>query len=246
MLKILECFSNRLGVIVLGGLAGVAVLLTGAIWSGQAQASRVPSGFTSTIVSAATGECLVIVGNSGDIELRSCNDSTSKDFSFAESSGRTRTYMLGRTQNQSCLQRDSQNAVAHHALTSGPCLDLQFRQFRLRPVADNAYQIEAGGTPFCVEASDSTSGSVIDTFLNVCRDDLSQHWLIAGAIEHVDTDGDNIPDSRDLDDDNDGIVDILEGNGLVDSDQDRIPDSLDIDSDNDGIPDIVEAQPTMK
>ena len=50
----------------------------------------------------------------------------------------------------------------------------------------------------------------------------------------VDTDGDGIFDILDDDDDNDGISDIDEGDGLVDTDGDGIPDSLDTDSDADG------------
>ncbi|MCF6297152.1 MAG: gliding motility-associated C-terminal domain-containing protein, partial [Flavobacteriaceae bacterium] len=60
----------------------------------------------------------------------------------------------------------------------------------------------------------------------------------------IDTDGDNVPDVIDIDDDNDGILDTVEGNGITNSDGDLFPDSLDIDSDNDGIPDNIEAQPT--
>ena len=58
----------------------------------------------------------------------------------------------------------------------------------------------------------------------------------------------------DIDDDNDGILDVVEDPDLdgdgdpltdpMDSDGDGIPDHLDIDSDNDGIPDNVEGQPT--
>ncbi|MDP5077922.1 MAG: gliding motility-associated C-terminal domain-containing protein, partial [Nonlabens sp.] len=57
-----------------------------------------------------------------------------------------------------------------------------------------------------------------------------------------DNDGDGIPDVDDIDDDNDGILDVLEGGG--DSDNDGIPDWFDQDSDNDGIPDNVESQTT--
>lgn len=57
-----------------------------------------------------------------------------------------------------------------------------------------------------------------------------------------DTDFDNIINYFDLDDDNDGILDIHEGNRDLDSDGDNIPDSFDIDSDNDGIIDIIEWQ----
>ncbi len=56
----------------------------------------------------------------------------------------------------------------------------------------------------------------------------------------VDTDRDGVPNVIDLDDDNDGILDSVEGNG--DTDGDGIANSLDIDADNDGIVDNVEAQ----
>ncbi|MCB0485688.1 MAG: hypothetical protein KDC47_05795, partial [Flavobacteriaceae bacterium] len=54
----------------------------------------------------------------------------------------------------------------------------------------------------------------------------------------VDTDGDGVPDIGDQDDDNDGILDIVEG--IIDTDGDGITNNLDLDSDNDGILDIVE------
>ncbi|WP_132644050.1 T9SS type A sorting domain-containing protein [Roseivirga ehrenbergii] len=56
----------------------------------------------------------------------------------------------------------------------------------------------------------------------------------------LDTDGDGVPDSIDIDDDNDGIKDVDEGEA-TDTDGDGIPNSLDLDSDNDGIFDIIEA-----
>ena len=56
----------------------------------------------------------------------------------------------------------------------------------------------------------------------------------------TDSDGDNVVNGIDLDDDNDGIPDASEAAG--DFDSDGLANSLDIDSDNDGIPDNVEAQ----
>lgn len=58
-----------------------------------------------------------------------------------------------------------------------------------------------------------------------------------------DSDGDSILDRDDLDDDNDGIADLLEqNNGAdVDTDNDGIVDRLDLDSDNDGILDVQES-----
>ncbi|CAA6822264.1 MAG: internalin, putative [uncultured Sulfurovum sp.] len=59
----------------------------------------------------------------------------------------------------------------------------------------------------------------------------------------LDSDLDGIPDSYDLDDDNDGIMDVVEENGVtdLDTDSDGVPDRLDLDSDNDGILDLLES-----
>lgn len=56
----------------------------------------------------------------------------------------------------------------------------------------------------------------------------------------LDTDGDGIRNSIDIDDDGDRIPDLLEAG--VDTDGDGDEDSVDTDSDNDGIPDDIEAQ----
>jgi hypothetical protein len=60
------------------------------------------------------------------------------------------------------------------------------------------------------------------------------------TIPTIDFDGDGVADAFDADDDNDGILDTDEGNGLTDTDGDGNPDSQDRDSDNDGIPDTKE------
>ncbi|NJN35449.1 MAG: hypothetical protein HC817_15510 [Saprospiraceae bacterium] len=57
-----------------------------------------------------------------------------------------------------------------------------------------------------------------------------------------DTDGDNVPDALDVDDDNDGIYDVAEGS--TDTDADGISNCFDLDSDGDGVPDNIEAQTT--
>lgn len=64
------------------------------------------------------------------------------------------------------------------------------------------------------------------------------------AVTSNDSDGDQVVDTVDVDDDNDGITDINEiaGNGQdVDTDRDGIPDRLDLDSDNDGVLDWQES-----
>lgn len=65
-----------------------------------------------------------------------------------------------------------------------------------------------------------------------------------GLQIQADFDGDEIPDGDDLDNDNDGIPDLVEG--TVDTDGDLTPDARDFDSDGDGIADFIEAgnQPT--
>ncbi|MEZ5533979.1 MAG: cadherin domain-containing protein [Thiolinea sp.] len=61
----------------------------------------------------------------------------------------------------------------------------------------------------------------------------------ATPVEIVsDTDGDGIPDATDLDNDNDGFLDVDEG--TADTDGDGVTDNFDRDSDNDGIPDVTE------
>ncbi|WP_139958720.1 T9SS type A sorting domain-containing protein [Flavicella sediminum] len=87
------------------------------------------------------------------------------------------------------------------------------------------------------------------------------------ALELLDTDGDGIDDNIDIDDDNDGILDVDESGGNdpngdsdgdklpnyldpdssynYDTDNDGISNHIDLDSDGDGIPDNIEAQPTL-
>lgn len=76
--------------------------------------------------------------------------------------------------------------------------------------------------------------------------------LISG---YPDTDNDGIPNDEDIDDDNDGILDVVEDSNAdndnnplsnpTDSDNDGIYNFLDLDSDGDGIPDNIEAQSTL-
>jgi hypothetical protein len=65
--------------------------------------------------------------------------------------------------------------------------------------------------------------------------------FVITVVPSADHDGDGICDNMDLDSDNDGIPDVLEGGDLLDSDGDGVPDRFDLDSDNDGIYDVLEA-----
>jgi hypothetical protein len=130
------------------------------------------------------------------------------------------------------------------------------RDFRDRD-SDNdgiADLVEAGGT-------DTNGDGIVDNFSDSNGDGLadsvdpttggvplnpnldSDGNGLADRLDNGDFDGDSIPDSADLDDDDDGILDTVEQNGdpTRDTDGDGLPDSFDLDSDNDGIADLVEA-----
>ena len=79
--------------------------------------------------------------------------------------------------------------------------------------------------------------AIISTKSFNCGDDIITLPLKLTVLPDNDRDG--IADSDDVDDDNDGIFDYLEGNG--DTDGDGIPNSFDLDSDGDGCDDVIEA-----
>jgi|GEM_PF-6526182 len=91
---------------------------------------------------------------------------------------------------------------------------------------------------FSIDSSISASVAVDRFELRMNIDDCDP--ALSG---NLDTDLDQVSDVCDLDDDNDGITDAVEGY-FIDTDFDNIINRLDLDSDNDGIPDNVEAQPT--
>lgn len=66
-----------------------------------------------------------------------------------------------------------------------------------------------------------------------------REWRSKTEHEKIDSDNDDIPNNQDLDDDNDGILDIFDSKPL-DHDDDGIIDSLDSDDDDDGIDDSKE------
>ncbi|MCK5881320.1 MAG: OmpA family protein, partial [Sinobacterium sp.] len=92
------------------------------------------------------------------------------------------------------------------------------------------------------ELFDTDSDGAIDETADIDRDGIMD--VVDGDLARFgsgltgDTDGDGVLDHNDLDDDNDGILDIHEGHG--DADNDGVIDRLDRDSDSDGIPDSQE------
>ena len=91
-------------------------------------------------------------------------------------------------------------------------------------------------------ATDTDSDGITDSYdVNATGGTDANNDGIDDAItvaDITDTDGDGISDQVDVDSDNDGIPDALEGS--TDTDGDLIPNHLDTDSDNDGIDDAVE------
>ena len=102
------------------------------------------------------------------------------------------------------------------------------------------------GTSFA--ALDTTGDGKIDTPTDPDGDGIANNGgldtkpSLFGGLAAPDTDKDGIPDYVDVDDDNDGILDTVEG--MIDTDGDGIPNSKDLDSDNDGINDVREANGT--
>ncbi|NJR68462.1 MAG: DUF4347 domain-containing protein [Synechococcales cyanobacterium CRU_2_2] len=111
-------------------------------------------------------------------------------------------------------------------------------------------RIEAG-LPQGPSSPDANGNGVIDNPADADKDGIADSLDskpgVFGGFE--DTDKDGIANFKDLDDDNDGILDTVElagapttGPNIGDTDGDGILDSLDLDADNDGILDVVEAR----
>ncbi len=108
--------------------------------------------------------------------------------------------------------------------------------------ANGMVEIHADGT-FTYTPEDGFVG--VDSFVyEICDDGFPVKCDRATVYLTIadDWDCDGVPDAIDIDDDDDGILDVIEGDREIDSDGDGVPDSLDIDSDNDGITDNVEGQ----
>ncbi len=100
---------------------------------------------------------------------------------------------------------------------------------------DDAFDNVVGPNSTNNPTNNETSNSFPD--VTTAGQTTERDWREVNA---TDTDLDGEPDATDIDDDNDGILDVDEGE-MTDSDGDGIPNSLDLDSDNDGIFDIIES-----
>lgn len=100
--------------------------------------------------------------------------------------------------------------------------------------------------PIVLNATSSDSGTYYLTITaNGCTSLADSTDVSVGVC--TDSDGDGVVDASDIDDDNDGILDVTENltaQNAGDTDNDGIPDRLDLDSDNDGIADVIEADGT--
>ncbi|MBN2899029.1 MAG: tandem-95 repeat protein, partial [Clostridia bacterium] len=109
---------------------------------------------------------------------------------------------------------------------------------------ENGTLIQNEDGTFTYNPVDGFQGTVQFTY-EICDSENPDAALCDQAVVTItvmlDTDCDNVPDEIDIDDDNDGILDIDE-TFTADTDSDGIPNYLDIDSDNDGIIDNIEAQ----
>ncbi|WP_167613483.1 gliding motility-associated C-terminal domain-containing protein, partial [Maribellus sediminis] len=101
-------------------------------------------------------------------------------------------------------------------------------------------------------ANEELSEAVIQFTYTICSNTDGENCSSAEATIYVqlDSDCDGVPDVTDIDDDDDGILDVIEeenalNQSTLDSDGDGIVDRLDIDSDNDGIVDNIEWQSTI-
>lgn len=117
-------------------------------------------------------------------------------------------------------------------------------------IPTNSLPLSQGEVGYLIRSDDAlfdSSDAFIPMLVNGSAYEASVDFLSGQFFTFArtnDTDVDGIGDIADLDDDNDGILNIAEGNGQIDSDGDGIPDSSDLDSDQDGIPDNIEAQST--
>ncbi|MBK8389202.1 MAG: SprB repeat-containing protein [Saprospiraceae bacterium] len=103
----------------------------------------------------------------------------------------------------------------------------------------------SGGVNYTPTTNAITPGDCVENCCDGIDNDFDQLVDFTDNVDCPDKDMDGAPDMCDLDNDNDGILDIDEGLNIgvdtLDTDSDGTPDYCDLDSDNDGCPDAIEA-----
>lgn len=141
----------------------------------------------------------------------------------------------------------------------------EFSSFEIRFRLNASIPLAAGTGTFKFQSYQTTTFKITHKNLLDTAGNKSTFKLTATCVPN-DTDGDSIPNQVDPDNDNDGILDIIEIQGnnalvlsnadtntdgldntfepgltvFIDTDSDLVPDYLDLDSDNDGITDLSE------
>lgn len=142
------------------------------------------------------------------------------------------------------LDLDANGMVDNAALTPQPLTDTDGDgvpdHLDLDSTNDGTYDIDDAGQGNFDTNNDGQADTISDADHDGVVDSVDTR-INAYGVSGTDTDGDGIPDVRDLDADGDGISNLFEGDSSVDTDADGVPDYLDSDSDNDGISDLLEA-----
>ena len=107
---------------------------------------------------------------------------------------------------------------------------------------------DVGVNSVSITITDKSGNTVVKTVnVTVIIGDNDNDSIPDYLEKNYDTDKDGIMDYADVDSDNDGILDVVENEGLktlVDFDGDSHSNYVDLDSDNDGINDVIEADVT--
>ncbi|PHS08259.1 MAG: hypothetical protein COA88_07185 [Kordia sp.] len=187
----------------------------------------------------ATGEMKVDIRyaalpvNNAIISITDANDVTQIFSSYAGNVTQTSTSDTSFTSN-------STNKIGHDTGINFKMCDLFY--YRASPINTNSnlafrnYPMDEGTGS--VTNGNGVSWFPISTIIPTISLSNSNMWTNCAGL---DTDQDGILDAIDVDDDNDGIPDVIEDAGNTDIDGDGIINSLDLDSDNDGLDDIFES-----
>jgi len=145
---------------------------------------------------------------------------------------------------QDYLDLDADNDAIFDILESGLSILPNANGTTTNNVGENGLDNSLDNGDTYADVNGSFDNTPSDNFKDTDADVLIGGYLdYRDIVSGVDIDRDGIENDTDIDNDNDGITDAIEG--TADTDGDGIIDKLDIDSDNDGIPDNIEAQSSV-